>query len=138
VLFLWVLIVVVIMSVGATLLTKGTVALMGKFGGQTIHNLHTSAEFIVARHTVPPAWLEKLGRRLDGLRPGCADARRAAAHRGRAQRACLRQLDKLIAHFKKTSLVVDEEARSLLVSELIRVYDEWESWDWDRMSSRGP
>jgi hypothetical protein len=123
------------MAVGAPLLTKATVTLMGRIAGRTVFQIHSSAEHILERGTVPPAWREKLEKRLEGLRPGCTDAGLSAAHRARARRDCLRQLDGLIGHFKKTSIVVDEEARHILVSGLVHVFDAWEAADWDRMIS---
>lgn len=121
------------MAVGAPLITKGTMALMGRIAGRTVFRIHSSAEYIVDRGTVPPDWREKLEKKLDGLRPGAADGARRAAHRQRAKRTCLRELDRLIDHFKKTSIVSDEEARHILVASLVGVYDAWESADWDRM-----
>ena len=113
------------MVVGATLFTRGTVALMGRVGGETIHALHTSAEYLVEHHSVPPAWQEKLRRRHG----------RSASPGDAAKRASLRQLDKIIAHFTKTSLVEDEEARGILLRELEAVYEEWLAASWAEMCS---
>ncbi len=124
---LWLFVIVAIMVVSATLLTRGTVALMGRLAGETIRQVHESAEYIVEHHSVPPAWQAKLGKRLKGLRLEGAEPR------SRAKRACLRQLGKLIKHFQRTSLVVDEEARDILVSELERVDEEWRSRGWGEM-----
>ncbi len=110
------------MAVMATLLTRGTVKLMGRLAGETIQHVHESAEYIVEHHSVPPAWQAKLGKRLRGLRiEGTRSLDLRERHRARAKHACLRQLGKLIKHFQRTSLVVDEEARDILVSELARV-----------------
>jgi hypothetical protein len=103
------------MAVMTTLLTRGTVKLMDRLAGETIQHVHESAEYIVEHHSVPPAWQAKLGKRLRGLRPEVPEARLVERHRARAKRACLRQLDKLVKHFQRTSLVVDEEARDILV-----------------------
>lgn len=135
-LLFYVLLIVAIMAVAAPLLTKGTVALMGRIAGRTIFQIHSSAQHIMERRTVPDAWRERLARRLDGIRPDAADEGRMALHREKARRACLRELDRLIMHFRKTSIVADEEARHILLTELVRVYEEWESSDWDRMVSR--
>jgi hypothetical protein len=109
------------------------VKLMGRLAGETIQHVHESAEYIVEHHSVPLAWQAKLGKRLRGLRSEGAEAGRRERHRARAKRACLRQLGKLIKHFQRTSLVVDEEARDILVSELARVDEEWRSRSWDEM-----
>jgi uncharacterized membrane protein YcjF (UPF0283 family) len=137
---LWLFVIVAIMVVSATLLTRSMVALMGRLAGETIQQLHAGAEYIVEHHSVPPAWQAKLGKRLRGLGIPETASGRAAAHRSRAKRACLRQLVKLIKHFQRTSLVVDEEARDILVSELVRVNEEWRSRGWEEMTtpSGGP
>jgi hypothetical protein len=130
---LWLFVIVAIMIVSATLLTRGTVKLMGRLAGETIRQVHESAEYIVEHHSVPPPWQAKLGKRLRGLGIPDPASRQAAAHRARAKRACLRQLGKLIKHFQRTSLVVDEEARDILVSELETVEGEWRSRSWGEM-----
>ena len=128
-------IIVAIMIAGATLLTKGTVALMGKLGGETIFRLHKSAESIVTDLKVPVQWRRKLEKRYPGLRDVCEDEAKKTAHREQARRLCLRQLDKLIVHFTKTSAVVDEEAREILLAELERAIDLWESHSWDEITT---
>ena len=130
---LWLFVIVAVMAVMATLFTRGTVKLMGRLAGETIQHVHESAEYIVEHHSVPPAWQAKLGKRLKGLQHDSAEPRLRERHRARAKRACLRQLDKLIKHFKRTSLVVDEEARDILVSELSRVDEEWRGRSWEQM-----
>jgi hypothetical protein len=128
----------VLMAVIAALLTRGTVAAMGRLGGESIHRLLSSAEFIVEHHAVPPAWQGELAKKLDGLRPGCGDGRRKAEHEGRAKRASLRRLDRLIVFARKSSVVADEEARDILVAELVSVAGEWESASWAVMCSTTP
>ncbi len=130
---LWLFVIVAIMVVSATLLTRGTVKLMGRLAGETIQQLHESAEYIVDHHSVPPAWQTKLGRKLRGLGVSDTASKKAAAHRVRAKRACLRQLGTLVKHFQRTSIVVDEEARDILVSELTQVEAEWRSRSWGEM-----
>ncbi len=134
---LWLFVIVAIMIVSATLLTRGTVKLMGRLAGETIQHVHESAEYIVEHHSVPPAWQAKLGRRLRGLGVSDTGSKRAAAHRVRAKHACLRQLGKLVKHFQRTSLVVDEEARGILLSELSKVDEEWRSRSWGAMCATG-
>jgi hypothetical protein len=132
---LQVILIVAVMAAGAAALTRATAVLMGKLGGETIDRLHSSAESIVEDHAVPTAWQERLRGRFEGLRPGCVDAVKTARHRAKAKAACLKQLSRLIRHFRGSSLVADEEAREILLSELGRAYGEWKSADWDRMCS---
>jgi hypothetical protein len=121
------------MAVLAALLTRLTAALVGGFGGRTIHNLMSDAECIVEHRAVPPDWRAKLERKLRGLRPDGADPRTQARHRERARRACLRRLGRLITFARKSSVVTDEETRQILVSELVEVNGEWRSRGWEGM-----
>ena len=129
------IVIVAIMAVGATLLTKATVRLMGRYGGESIRRLHTNAEFIVHHHKVPPLWRERLERRLRGLRDETMDPARREVARERARKLAIRWLDELIRHFGRTSLVVDEEARDILTSELRAARAEWADSDWPGISS---
>jgi hypothetical protein len=130
---LWLFVIVAVMAIMATLFTRTTVKLMGRLAGETIQHVHESAEYIVEHHSVPLAWQAKLAKRSRGLRPEGAEPRLRERHCARAKRACLRQLGKLIKHFQRTSLVVDEEARDILVSELTLVDEEWRSRSWVEM-----
>ena len=128
------IIIVAIMIIASVLLTKGTVRLMGRFGGDTIHKLHKSAEFIIDTHKVPPFWREVLEKRLSRLqRKGDEKVLRNA--KTAARRRCLGQLKKLITYFQKSSTITDEEAREIVLSELNAAYEEWLDMDWDRMVS---
>jgi len=128
------ILIVVIMIVASVLLTKGTVRLMGRFGGETVHKLHKSAELIVDTHKVPPFWSEPLEKRFSRLRErGAETALRSAKAAARIR--CLKQLQKVIAFFRRSSTVVDEEAREIILSELGAAYEEWLGMDWDRMTS---
>ena len=129
----WALAAVAGMSVMATLLTRVTVALMGRFGGEAVHRTMSDTEYIVERHAVPPAWKAGLERKHRGLRPGCGDAVLGEKHRALARQACLRQLGRLITFAKKSSVVADEETRAILVSELVGVDGEWRSRSWEGM-----
>jgi len=113
------------------------VALTGRFGGRRISRIVADAEYIVEHHAVPPAWQAKLQKNLHGLRPDGAEPRTLARHQARARRSCLRRLDRLIAFSQKTSIVADEEAREILVSELMKVDEEWRSRSWKEMCSPG-
>jgi hypothetical protein len=122
-----------LVAVIAALLTRGTVAAMGRLGGESIHRLLSGAEYIVEHHAVPPAWRDELSKKLGGLRPGCDDGPRRARDEARAKRACLRELARLITFARKSSVVADEEARDILVAELVSTAVEWESASWDMM-----
>lgn len=129
----WALVAVVSMSVMAALLTRVTVALMGRLGGRSIHTIMSDTEYIVERRAVPPAWHEKLRKKYRGLRPGCGDAVLGEKHRARARQACLRQLGRLITFAKKSSVVADEETRGILMTELTQVRQEWLGRSWNEM-----
>lgn len=136
-LLLQVLVGAVIVAVIAALLTRGTVAAMGRLGGGSVHRLLSSMEFIVEHHAVPPDWQGDLAKKLGGLRPGCGDGRKKARHEARAKRACLRELARLIAFARASSVVADEEARRILVAELTLVDGEWRTRGWGGMTSPG-
>jgi hypothetical protein len=135
VLLLQVAVAAVLVGVVAALLTKGTVALTGRLGGQRVSRVLADAEYIIEHTAVPPAWRDELAKKHAGLRPGCSDASRKERHQALAKRACLRRLDKLITFSRKTSVVADEEAREILVSELVRVDEEWRSRSWEEMTA---
>jgi hypothetical protein len=137
VLLLQVAVAAAVIAVLAALLTRGTAALVGRFGGQTIHNLMSDAEYIVERRVVPPDWRTKLERKLRGLRPDGTDPRTQARHRERARRTCLRRLDRLITFARKSSVVADEETRGILVAELVEVDAEWRSRGWEGIAGSG-
>jgi hypothetical protein len=127
----------VLVAVVAVLLTKGTVALTSRLGGQRVSRILADAEYIIACHAVPPAWRKRLEKRLRGLRPDCADSRSKTRHRARARRWSLRELRRLIAFARTTSIVADEEAREILLSDLMQVEAEWRSRSWDAMCAPG-
>ena len=127
----------VLVAVIAAVLTRGTVAIMGRLGGESIQRLLSGAEFIVEHHAVPPDWRAELVKKLDGLRPGCDDGPKRARHEARAKQACLRRLDRLIVFARKSSVVADEEARGILIAELTQVDAEWRSRGWNEMTSAG-
>ena len=133
--FLNIVLIVIVMAVGATLLTKAMVSLMGRLGGNSIYQLHSSAEYIVHNHRVPSDWRERLEKRYRGLRDDSLRPEVKEAHRRRAKRIAIRRLDKLIEHFSRTSLVVDEEARAILVTELGNAREKWASSPWDEIVS---
>lgn len=133
----WALVAVVAMSVGATLLARGTVALMGRFGGEAMQRMMLDTEYIVEHRTVPPAWQSRIAKRLGDLGPGGADSPQRDQRRARAKRECLRELDRLLAFAKKSSVVADEETRGILLEELARVAAEWRDMGWDAMCALG-
>mgnify|MGYP001028052526 CR=1 FL=1 len=70
--FFYVILIIAMMVVMATFLTKGTVALMGKLGGETIYRLHNSAEYIVNTRSVPPEWISAMVKRYPSLADSAA------------------------------------------------------------------
>lgn len=136
-LLLQVAVAAVLVGVVAALLTRGTVALTSRLGGERVSRLIADTEYVVEHHAIPPAWLAKLQENLRGLRSDGAGSRLRARHQARAVRRCLRRLDRLIAFSRKTSIVTDEEAREVLVSELMKVDEEWRSRGWEGLSAPG-
>lgn len=142
----WALVAVAAMSVGATLLTRGTVALMGRFGGEAVQRVMRDTEYVVEHHAVPPAWKARLERRLGDLRTDSLDSPPGERSRGRAEqerrrararRWCLRALDRLVTFAKKSSVVANEETRGILLAELAQVREEWLARSWDEMCRQG-
>jgi hypothetical protein len=127
----------VLVAAVAVLLTKGTVALTSRLGGERVSRLIADAEYIVERHAVPPTWQAKLAKKLPGLRSEGIEPRIRTRHQNRARRSCLRELGRLLAFAKTTSIVADEEAREILLSELTQVEAEWRSQSWDAMCAPG-
>lgn len=130
-----VVLVIVLMTAGAALLIRLMVVLMGRFGGEPISAMRDSAIFIAQTHRVPRAWRDRMRRRYPSLRPAevRADRREAAARR--ARRHAIRRLDRLIRHFSRTSLVVDEAERDELVGSLEKVRREWRVSTWHEIVS---
>lgn len=120
----------------AALLTRATVALTSRLGGQRVSRVLADTEYIVERHAMPPTWQAKLRKRFRGLRPD-AEPRARSRLQARARRSCLRELGRIRAFARTTSIVADEEAREILLSELIRVEAEWRDWNWNEMCSPG-
>lgn len=142
----WALLAVAAMSVGAALLTRGTVALMGRFGGEAVQRIMQDTEYVVEHHAVPPAWKARLERRLGDLRTDSLDSPLGERSRGqakrqrsraRARRWCLRALDRLVTFANTSSVVADEATRAILVAELALVREEWLVRDWDEMCRPG-
>ena len=131
--FFYVILIIAMMAVIATFLTKGTVALMGKLGGETIYKLHSSSEHIMNTHSVPPEWVAAMNKRYPGLTDTAASGSALPDLGNRAKRRVIRQLDTLITHFERTSIVADEEAREILVTELLKARDEWLPLSWEEL-----
>lgn len=138
---LGVVLIVVLMVVGATLLIRLMVALMGRYGGKPLSDMRESASFIAQTHRVPRPWRDRLRRRYprlgdapgEGARDASIEQRQADARR--ARRDAIRRLSRLIRHFSRTSLVVDEGERDELIGSLTRVRDQWRASTWDEIVS---
>jgi hypothetical protein len=137
VLLLWVAIAAVLVGVVAALLTKGTVVVTSRLGGERVTRILADAEYIVEHRAVPPEWQTKLGKRLRGPRSGGAEPRVQARHQAKARRWCLRELRRLIGFARTTSIVADEEARAILLTQLSGVGAKWRNLSWDEMCRPG-
>ncbi len=116
------------MAITATVFTKGTVYLMGKYGGESINRIHRDTEFIINTRKVPKEWQipwEKRMRKLEPAGSASRDRIEKSAHR-----QCLKRIRTLILHFERTSMIADEEARELVLKELRDVHTQWQSGDW--------
>jgi hypothetical protein len=121
------------MAVMATIFTKGTVYLMGKYGGESINRIHRDTEFIINTRKVPREWQiswEKRMRKLEAGQAGSASRNRIEKS---AYRQSLKRIHKLILHFERTSMIADEEARELVLKGLRDVYNQWQSSDWEQI-----
>ena len=137
-----VVLVVVLMAAGAAMLIRLMVVLMGRYGGEPISDMRENATFIAQTHRVPRAWRDRARRRYPSLRSvpddeGQAEVRadRREADARRARRHAILRLERLIRHFSRTSLVVDEAERDELVGSLRKVREEWRESKWDEIVS---
>ena len=128
--FVYILLCVALMAITATVFTKGTVYLMGKYGGESINRIHRDTEFIINTRNVPKEWQipwEKRMRKLEPEPDGSASRDRIEKS---AHRQSLKRIRALILHFERTSMIADEEARELVLKELRDVHAQWQSSDW--------
>lgn len=121
------------MALMATVFTKGTVYLMGKYGGESINRIHRDTEFIINTCKVPKEWQIPWEKRMRKLETGQAGSASRDRIEKSAHHQSLKRVHKLILHFKRTSMIADEEARELVVKELQEVYNQWQSSDWEHI-----
>ena len=122
---------VVVISCMLVLFTKFMVYFMGKFGGETIDKLHRGTEFIINTKKVPPWWIDCFKKRFEKAGKAGDGGLKLEKYKKLAKRKCLKQLFQLIKHFKRTSLVEDEEAREMVLEGLSKAYKEWKDLSWD-------
>lgn len=133
-LFVYLVLVVALMAAVATVFTRTTVYLMGKYAGESINRIHRDTEAIITTHKVPEHWKtpwEDRLRTFDAQSAG--DASRDRIERS-AHRQSLKRIRTLIRHFERTSMIADEEARDLVLQELRSVYAHWQSSDWEHIT----
>ena len=122
---LYLLLAVVLMAGLSVFLTRMTVQMMGKLGGETIHKLHESAEFILNTGKVPPFWREKTERRLKKALSEKVSSSRIAKLERPVRRRYLRQMKKLLQFAENSSTVSDEETREILTAGLKKARKTW-------------
>ena len=132
--FLYMLLVIALMVVISVVLTKTTVKVMGKLGGEAIYNMHQSVEFIMNTGLVPPFWREKAEKRLNRLREGSTPEEILRRVERRVRRRYLRQLKSLLKFAENTSTVEDEETRDTLLTTLNDAYRKWRKMSWKDMT----
>ena len=126
---------VVVISCMLVFFTKFMVYFMGKYGGETINKIHRSSEFIINTGKLPPWWIECFQKGFEKAARIEDGGQKLEKYKEAAKRKCLKQLVKLIKHFKRTSLVEDEEAREMVLNGLTRAYEEWKKHPWDEISN---
>jgi hypothetical protein len=132
--FLYMLLIVALMAVFSVILTRMTVKIMGKLGGEAIYKLHESAEFVSNTGLVPPFWRDKAERRLMRVRAGGGADGNIHRLEDAARRRYLRQLRKLIHYAKNSSTIADEETRDTLVGRLRGTMTNWKTMSWKDMT----
>ena len=132
-LFLYIILVVVMMAIMATVFTKGTVYLMGKYGGESINRIHRDTEFIINTRKVPKGWQIPWEKRMSKLETGQSGKASRDRIEKSAHQQSLKRIHKLIRHFERTSMIEDEEARELVLKELKEVHAQWQSSNWEQI-----
>jgi hypothetical protein len=127
------LLIVLVMGASAALITKATVYFMGRRAGKSIGKLHRSTEFIIETHKIPPLWSEPLKKKIKDIAERAVGSHRILKAKQSARKQCLKQLRRLIMHFQWTSLVVDEEARAIILEGLTSAFEEWVNKNWDEI-----
>jgi len=121
---------VVVILVG-TLLLRFTVLMMGQRAGKFISETHHNIEFINNTRSVPPQWLQPFIEKNEQLRhQACQDSQPLEKLTRRAQKTCLKKLNKLLLYVDRSSLVEDEQTRMMLLKKLTTVRREWIEKDW--------
>jgi hypothetical protein len=135
--FLYMVITVVIMSALMVFLTRMTLKVMGKLGGETFQRIHESAEFISNTRKVPPFWTVKVEKQINKLKSGNAGQDKIRRAEIKAKNRCMRQMKKLLKFAANTSTVADEETRDILIKTFTSTMAEWKEMTWSEMTGTG-
>jgi len=112
-----------------TVLVWWSSRMIGRFAGQAVHGMMVSTEFIVNTGKVPPEWIKKYYKiinRIETYGNSGADKLKIKLYN-----KYINQLYKLIRYFEGSSIVEDEESRSVLLEDLGRIYQKWRQSDFD-------
>ena len=117
---------ILILSVASILILRVFYLFVTSSIGGFIQRKHKAIERILNTRTPCSEWLDPWRKWA-----GCSGSQAAAIHG--AKGACLKHLDSLIRYARRSTLVDDEETRSLLLEQLESVRKEWDDIDWSKL-----
>ncbi len=95
-----------------------------------------AAESIVNDERVPEAWTAPYRQQIEALRRSVGSEAEIERAGRRGHKDCLRQLDRLVQYFEKSSLVDSTESRHVLLSGLQRQRARWVAGGWQYVIER--
>ena len=129
----YLLLFIIVMSALTVFFVKGMVRVMGKYGGESIAKIHRNTECITNEGKVPPDWATPWMKKLSAAEKKNMSEDSKTALKKRAHKDCLRELSKLTKHFERTSIIEDEEIRTMILKGLNSAYTKWIDKSWDEM-----
>ncbi len=124
---------IILMSVLTVFFVRGLIRIMGKYGGESIARLHRDSECITNRGMVPPDWVTPWLEKIKAAEKKDSSERFLDALKEKARLDCLKKMDKLIVHFKRTSIIEDEEVRGILIRQLSGTREKWQKQNWEEL-----
>ncbi len=95
-----------------------------------------AAESIVNDERVPEAWTAPYRQQIETLRRSVGSEAEIERAGRRGHKDCLRQLDRLVQYFEKSSLVDSTESRHVLLTGLQRQRARWVAGGWQYVIER--
>ena len=116
-----------LIMIGSAVLMFAMGILMVKYtqfvASKMIDRKHMAADVIVHTGT-PPTWWCRFMPRWSGASP-------------LIKKRVMRRLKSTIRYFNNTPLIIDEQARSMIVTELEATYERWKSLSWHQIRNFG-